>query len=133
MKVTYSASHHVEVDDMISVYRRSGINRPVDDKLRMQKMLDAANLVITARDGEKLVGMARCWYDHGWVCYLSDLVVDKSYQRSGIGGQIIRSVQDYIGPQCQLVLLSAPDAMEYYPKVGFEKAHHAFIIRRKLP
>lgn len=131
MKIIYSADHHINVDDMISVYRRSGINRPVDDKTRMQKMLDTANLVITAWDDGKLVGMARCWCDHGWVCYLSDLVVDKSYQRNGIGKQIIRSVQDCIGPQCQLVLLSAPDALEYYPKVGFEKANHAFIMRRK--
>jgi len=31
-----------------------------------------------------------------------------------------------MGKHCQVVLLSGPGAMEYYPKVGFEKANHAF-------
>lgn len=44
-----------------------------------------------------------------------------------------RAITEHIGPQCQLVLLSAPGAMGYYPKVGFKPATHAWFIPRLEP
>jgi predicted N-acetyltransferase YhbS len=128
-----STEDEITVEQLIDVYRRSGIRRPVDDVQRMQKLLENANLVVSAWDGKNLIGVARCFADYGWVCYLSDLAVDRSYQKSGIGRAIVKAVRDYIGAKCQLVLLSAPETMEYYPKIGFERANHAFIIRRTEP
>jgi len=123
----------VTAEQLADVYRRSGIRRPVDDLLRIQHMLENANLVVTAWQGNQLIGVARCFCDYSWVCYLSDLAVDRAAQRSGVGRALIERVREHIGPQCQLVLLSAPETLEYYQKVGFEKAHHAFLIRRPLP
>ncbi len=133
MEVTYKTDKTISVENLIDVYKRSGIRRPVDDYQRMSKMLENANLVVTACLGEKLIGVARCFVDYGWVCYLSDLVVDRQYQKSGVGKRLIHEVTEEMGKHCQVVLLSGPGAMEYYPKVGFEKANHAFIIRRKEP
>lgn len=96
-------------------------------------MLENANLLVSAWEGERLIGVARCFADYGWVCYLSDLAVDREAQRRGIGRAIVERVREHIGPQCQLVLLSAPGALEYYPKIGFEHAHHAFYIKRPAP
>lgn len=127
--VNYSLS----VEELAGVYRRSGIRRPIDDLGRMKRMLINANLVVSAWEKTVLVGVARCFTDYAWVCYLSDLAVDRSYQRSGIGRSLIERVRQHIGPQCQLVLLSAPETMEYYPRVGFERADCAFIIRRTEP
>ncbi len=52
-------------------------------------MLDNANLTATAWDGDKLIGVARSSTDFAFYCYLSDLAVDESYQRSGIGKMLI--------------------------------------------
>jgi predicted N-acetyltransferase YhbS len=95
-------------------------------------MLDHANLTITAWDGEKLVGIARSLTDFCYCCYLSDLAVDREYQGRGIGRELIEQTRKHLSEQVSLILLSAPSAMTYYPKVGFEKADNAWIIRRKL-
>ena len=123
----------VTAEQLTDVYRRSGLRRPVDDLPRMQRMLENSNLVVSAWDGDRLMGVARCLADYAWVCYLSDLAVDRVVQRSGIGKALIARVREHIGPQCQLLLRSAPEAMTYYPKVGFEQIDNAFFIPRSVP
>ena len=94
-------------------------------------MLDNANLTVSAWDGDKLVGVARALTDYGYCCYLSDLAVDKEYQRKGIGEELVNQVRTQVGEETTIMLLSAQEAMEYYPKIGFEKTDNAFLIPRK--
>jgi ribosomal protein S18 acetylase RimI-like enzyme len=94
-------------------------------------MFTNSNLVFSAWDGEKLVGVCRCLTDFNYACYLSDLAVDKRYQSSGIGKELVRKVRDIIGERVALILLSAPTAMDYYPKIGFEPINNGFIIKRR--
>jgi predicted N-acetyltransferase YhbS len=93
----------------------------VDDRERMGKMLANANLVITAWDGDLLVGISRSVTDFVYTTYLSDLAVRLSHQRHGIGRELIRRTQDACTPETRLVLLAAPKAVTYYPRVGFER------------
>lgn len=130
MGIVYKINEPVDVDEVIRVFRSSGIRRPVDQKQRIQKMLEHANLTVTAWDGDRLIGIARALTDFCYCCYLSDLAVDKPYQRNGIGKALIGKIRDVIGEETALILLSAPGAMEYYPKIGFDKVDNGFIIRR---
>lgn len=130
MKFEIAINRTLTAEQVATLYKLSGINRPTDDLPRMQRLLDNANLTVSAWEGETLVGLARSFCDYGWVCYLSDLAVVQNDQRQGIGRALIEATRTHIGPQCQLVLLSAPAAMEYYPKVGFENVKNAFVIRR---
>jgi predicted N-acetyltransferase YhbS len=93
----------------------------VDDRERMRKMLANANLVITAWDAALLVGIARSVTDFCYTTYLADLAVRASYQQQGIGRELIRRTQDACTPETRLVLLSAPKAVTYYPRVGFTR------------
>ena len=111
--------------------KKSGIRRPIDQKERIQKMIDNANLIITAWDGTKLVGIARALTHFSYCCYLSDLAVDQDYQKRGIGKTLIECIKEKISDEVALILLSAPEAMEYYPKIGFDPIDNGFIIRRK--
>jgi predicted N-acetyltransferase YhbS len=119
-----------KASDIAEVFRKSGIRRPVDDLERIQRMIDNCDILISAWEGGKMVGVARAVTDFSYCCYLSDLAVDKDYQAQGIGKQLINEVQTVIGEECSLVLLSAPGAMEYYPKVGFARADNAYVIKR---
>jgi len=130
MEIVYQLNEPVKVDDVIRVFRNSGITRPVDQEERIQKMLDNANLIVTAWDNDRLVGIARAITDFSYCCYLSDLAVDKDYQKSGIGKKLIDKVKETIGEEVALILLSAPNAMDYYPKVGFDRIDNGYIIRR---
>ncbi len=131
MVITYKVNKKIEPHQLSDVFKASGIRRPYDDLNRMKKMLDNANLLITAWDGERLIGVARALSDFSYCCYLSDLAVIKEYQHQDIGHELISQVQNQIGDECTLILLSAPDVMEYYPRIGFSKAENAFVIPRK--
>jgi len=121
----------LEPDDVIALYRDSGIVRPVDDRERIARMFAHANLVVAAHDDDgALIGVARALTDFSYCCYLSDLAVAKRHQRHGVGRALIDRVRARIGDECMLLLLSAKDAMDYYPKVGFAKVENGFIIKR---
>ena len=64
-------------------------------------------------------------------CYLADLAVIDTYQGQGVGRAMVDHIQAEIGDQVSLILLSAPGAMTYYPRIGFDKLENAFIIARK--
>lgn len=130
MELTYSCSKQPDIDEIIALYKKAAMPRPTDDKARMKKMFACSNLVVTAWDENKLVGICRCITDWAWCCYLSDLVVDTDLKKSGIGRQLIEQIRKEIGNECMLLLLSVPTAMDYYPKVGFQKEDRAFMIPR---
>ncbi|RKN74950.1 GNAT family N-acetyltransferase [Paenibacillus ginsengarvi] len=130
MDIRYEYDAPLRAEELSAVFRKSGIKRPYDDLDRLSRMIDCADLTITAWDGEKLVGLARAITDFAYCCYLSDLAVDADYQRQGIGAELVRLLRDRLGDQVSLVLLSAPGAIDYYPRIGFEKSDKAFIIPR---
>ena len=69
--------------------------------------------------------------DFAYCCYLSCLAVDRAWQRKGIGKELIYRTREAAGGAgISLHLLSAPDGMEYYPRVGLEKRDNCFGIRR---
>ncbi|CEN52545.1 Histone acetyltransferase HPA2-related acetyltransferase [Capnocytophaga canimorsus] len=131
--IIYKKDYVPETMQIIEVYQSSGIKRPIDNVARIEKMYVNSNIIITAWENKKLVGVARALTDFSYCCYLSDLAVRQEYQSEGIGKQLIEEVKKAIGTteEISLLLLSAPNAMEYYPKVGFEAIENGFIIKRK--
>ncbi|NUM51273.1 MAG: GNAT family N-acetyltransferase [Flavobacteriales bacterium] len=131
MEITYRFDTTPETEIIIELYNSSGINRPTDEKERIAKMYANSNLIVTAWDNSKLVGISRSLTDFCYCCYLSDLAVRKEYQNVGIGKKLIALTKEIIGDQTMLLLLSAPAAMDYYPKIHFQKVENGFIIKRK--
>ncbi len=130
MPITYRVGNDLDLDQVQELYRGStlGERRPVEDRPRMAAMLRNANLVVTAWDGDLLVGIARSVSDFAFCTYLSDLAVLVSHQRHGIGRELIRRTQQ-LGGQALLILLSAPKAMEYYPRVGLTQHPSAWMLK----
>lgn len=132
MKISYHTGTIPDVQQVIDLYVSAGLNRPVKDVARIQRMYDRSNLIITAWDGDLLIGVSRALTDFCYCCYLSDLAVRKEYQQQGIGKKLIDLTKNHSGgDQCTLILLSAPAAMEYYPKVGLDHADNCFLIKRE--
>ncbi|SFW80005.1 GNAT family N-acetyltransferase [Chitinophaga sancti] len=131
MHIQYKNDTIPATQDIIALYDNAVLNRPTEDRERIARMYENSNLVISAWDGDRLVGVARSLTDYCFCCYLSDLAVNKDYQAAGIGKQLVALTQEAIGPQTMLLLLSAPTAMEYYPKIGMTKLDNAFYFPRK--
>ena len=129
-QIEYRHNISLAAADVAAVFDNSGIRRPTKDLARIERMFANANLVISAWDQNKLVGVCRALTDFSYCCYLSDLAVDKAYQKHGIGSELIARIQEAIGDEVALILLSSPEAMGYYPKLGFEKIENGFIVKR---
>jgi predicted N-acetyltransferase YhbS len=112
------------------VLRRSTLaeRRPIDNANCIQAMLVHADLLCTAWDGDTLVGIARSVTDFEYCCYLSDLAVDEAYQKCGIGKKLIELTKSRLGSRAMIILLAAPKAEAYYPKIGFDAHRSAWIL-----
>ena len=132
--VDLRVGNDVDLDEFIGAYVSStlGERRPVDDRERMAAMLANANLVVSAWDGDRLVGVARSISDFAYATYVSDLAVDRSYQRRGIGRALLARTQRE-GAPARLVLLSAPAAVDYYPRIGMKPYPSAWTLDADQP
>lgn len=130
MSIRYETTRVIGEEEFVDLLKRSTLSerRPVDDPKCIKAMLEHADLVCTAWDGEKLVGVARSVTDFEYCCYLSDLAVDAAYQKQGIGRELIRLTQSRLGSKAKIILLAAPKAEGYYARIGFDAHRSAWII-----
>jgi GNAT superfamily N-acetyltransferase len=128
--IDYALEPDLGVEEFRAVLVAStlGERRPVDDEACLAGMLRHADLIVTARLSGRLVGVARSVTDFHYCCYLSDLAVDRGVQAQGIGRALVDRTQAELDPGAKLILLSAPAAVQYYPKLGFE-LHPAAYVR----
>ena len=131
--LSYPLEPGLSPEEFIDVLVRSTLaeRRPVDDMATIRTMLEKADLIVTARADRLLVGVSRAITDYAYCTYLSDLAVDDSYQRRGIGRELIRLTHQAAGSQTTLILLAAPKAQAYYPHIGMVKHESCWIIPRQ--
>lgn len=127
--ISYQLEPNLSPQEFRDVLVRStlGLRRPVDDPDRIAKMVEHANLIVTARHDGKLIGVSRALTDFAFCTYLSDLAVDEAYQKQGVGVELIRQTK-LASPLAKLILLAAPAAVNYYPKIGMTQFEHCFYL-----
>ena len=130
MNDEYKINTPVSVKQFIELLDESTLaeRRPVDDLVCIQGMLENSNLIVTAWNGEKLIGVSRCMTDFHYACYLSDLAVNKEYQGTGIGKKLQKITQEQLGPNCKIILIAAPLANSYYEKLGYINNERCWLL-----
>jgi histone acetyltransferase (RNA polymerase elongator complex component) len=129
MEITYQTEPNLTVAEFRDVLVRStlGERRPIDDNDRLEKMCKNADIMLTARFEGRLVGISRSISDFAFATYLSDLAIDIEFQHLGIGKRLIAETKKLV-PDGKLILLAAPTAREYYPKIGMTQFEYSFYI-----
>lgn len=134
--MTLSLSHQrtISPEAFIDLLERSGLaaRRPVDNRECILGMLDHADLLVVAFWNAKLVGVARSVTDFHYCCYVSDLAVDKEFQKQGLGKALLHYTQQQLKNSCKLILLAAPDAHSYYQHLGFEAHPRCWTLAQTL-
>ena len=130
MRIEYAHDRPITAEQFIDVLKRSTLaeRRPISDRERISRMLEHGNLICTAWADGVLVGVSRSVTDFVFCCYLSDLAVDVAHQRSGIGKRLIELTRSKLHLECKLILLAAPKAEGYYPKIGFSHFQSAWVL-----
>ena len=130
MEIIYKVGVVPTPGQVIDLYMDAGLPRPTGDPERIARMYQHSNLVVSAWDHDLLVGISRSITDWNWSCYLADLAVRTTYQKFGIGRKLVEATKTEVGELTMVLLLSVPEAMEYYPKIGFTKLDNSFLLPR---
>jgi len=132
MRIEYKINEPISTDQFIELLKNSFLDerRPVDDRPCMEGMISNSNLTVSAWEENILVGISRCMTDFHYACYLSDLAVSKTHQKSGVGKELQRLTQNQLGPKCKLILISAPAANSYYEHIGFTHNERCWVLER---
>lgn len=131
--IRFDLEPHLSVEEFVDVLVRSTLSerRPIHDRNTIQEMLTNASVIVTARSGSLLVGVARSISDFSYCTYLSDLAVDVAFQNRGIGRKLITKSHEHAGRHTMLILLSAPNATTYYPHIGMRQHDSCWITDRE--
>lgn len=116
--ITYHHDRQPETQEIAVLYACAPLRRPIGDLERLRKMYAGSNLVITAFDGQRLVGILRGWTDGVYDGYVCDLAIHAKYQKSGIGAKLLDEAASRNGG-ISWILLASPLAEKYYAHVGW--------------
>ncbi|MGX7825234.1 GNAT family N-acetyltransferase [Actinokineospora sp. 24-640] len=111
----------IPLDELLALYAAVGWSAYTDSPSLLQAGVDGASYVVTARQGGRLVGLARALSDGATVCYLQDVLVHPAEQRRGIGRALVGAVLDRYRTVRQKVLLTddEPAQRAFYESLGY--------------
>lgn len=90
IQVVYGAP---SAENYVSLRLRSGMGNK--DLKRSEIALKNSLFIVTLYDEENLIGFGRVVGDGGITYVVSDIMVDKDYQRRGLAEQIMKAIDDY--------------------------------------
>ncbi|MBT0768573.1 GNAT family N-acetyltransferase [Kineosporia sp. J2-2] len=118
-------------EETAELFGAAGLNGPLDDLPRLERMLSTAQQVITARaPGGQLVGLVRVLTDFGFNAFIADLAVRPGWQRRGLGTRLVSTaVRDQ--PGVKFVVQPGHDSGAFWRKLGFDPAPTCVVRGRR--
>jgi len=121
MKIEISVIRNIDKDKILDLYRQNKWSS-ADKPDELIKALENSHTLISAWDGDKLVGLANSISDGYLVVYYPHLLIIPEYQGKGIGKMIMDKFQEKYSGFHQQILVADGKAIDFYGKCGFEKA-----------
>ena len=128
-ELTYHLDRRPEVDAIRALYAASPLRRPIHDPERIRRMYEGSNVVISAYEGERLVGVLRGWTDFVFDGYICDLAIHPAFQKAGVGRRLLELSRG-LGEGIQWLLLASPIAKDYYAHIGWEAVDSGWKLPR---
>jgi GNAT superfamily N-acetyltransferase len=131
MTIVFAQEQTLPVEDYVAVLSETTMRskRPLQNSVRIGKMIAGANLIVTARENGTILGLARCITDDAWVAYCAELAVKESAQGRGIGKAILDKCYELLGPGISLGLAAEPAAEAFYEHIGMLRYPAFFHMR----
>ena len=122
MNITYKQTKSISREQLENLYSDVGWTAYTTDMDLLQQALLQSLDVISAWDGERLVGLIRTVGDGLTILYIQDILVLGAYQNQGIATKLLQMAMQKHKTVRQKVLLTeeAPDVRHFYEKNGFE-------------
>ncbi|HSD85294.1 MAG TPA: GNAT family N-acetyltransferase, partial [Anaerolineae bacterium] len=119
--IVYRNDHEIDLDQLTALFNSVGWERRTADRDRLAQLVRGSLYVISAWEGERLVGFARAISDGAFNAYISTVAVLPEYQKRGIGRELIQRLSDG-RDHLQFVLHANERAYPFYLhlNLGFE-------------
>jgi ribosomal protein S18 acetylase RimI-like enzyme len=132
MPITYRDDHEIDLDQLTILFNSVGWERRTADRDRLAQLVRGSMFVVSAWDGDRLVGFARAISDGASNAYISTVAVLPGYQKRGIGRGLIQRLlegRDHL----QFVLHANERAYPFYLHLdlGFEPFDNVLVRRRR--
>jgi GNAT superfamily N-acetyltransferase len=121
MDIEIKETKEINKDEIIELYKANKWSSAEKPDLLYKALMNSDSL-ITAWDGNRLVGLGNAISDGYLVVYYPHLLVHPDYQGKGIGRIIVDRFQKKYGNFHQQVLTADGKAIDFYRKCGFKKA-----------
>ncbi|HRN77053.1 GNAT family N-acetyltransferase [Ottowia sp.] len=121
MSVVISLPDEVEADEVLELYRANRWSA-ADKPRQLLAALRGSHALVTARDGERLIGLGNALSDGHLVVYFPHMLVHPDFQRRGIGRRLMQALLDRYAGFHQLMLTADGEACRFYERMGFTRA-----------
>jgi len=121
MDIEIKETKEINKEKIIELYQANKWSSAEKPDLLYKALMNSDSL-ITAWDGDRLVGLGNAISDGYLVVYYPHLLVHPDYQGKGIGRIIVDRFQKKYGNFHQQILTADNKAIDFYRKCGFEKA-----------
>jgi ribosomal protein S18 acetylase RimI-like enzyme len=133
MPILYRDDREIDLDQLTILFNSVGWEHRTADQDRLAQLVRGSMFVVSAWEGDRLVGFARAISDGATNAYVSTVAVLPEYQKRGIGRELIRRLiegRDHL----QFVLHAHERAYSFYLHldVGFAPFDNVLVRRRKF-
>ncbi len=128
LQIDYKTNATIDPGELIELYKSAALQRPTDH-IQVRKMIIHAKLTISAWDGNKLIGIARCLTDFSFCCMLADLAVQKEYQNKGIGTRLLELAIQEAEEGAIMLVLASGSSKDFLLKKGFKDTPQALMLK----
>ena len=100
---------------------------------RIARLLENATISLAARnESGLLVGVLLGLTDYAYWLYVTDLGVDRAYERQGIGSELMRTAHKIAGGEKDIAvyLIANEEAVPFYENLGMKKSEEVMEYNR---
>jgi GNAT superfamily N-acetyltransferase len=119
--IEYRETRALPEAGVMALYRANGWSS-ADKPRELMAALAGSHAVVSAWDGERLVGLGNALSDGHLVVYYPHMLVHPDYQGRGIGGELMRRLMARYAGFHQHILVADGRAIDFYRTCGFERA-----------
>lgn len=122
--MTLRADTLPNLPQLLTLYGRVGWTNYTRRPERLQAALRGSLVVLTAWEGDALIGLARAVGDGVSILFVQDVLVDPAWQRQGVGRALMQVMLERFPEVYQVQLLADRDSgtEAFYRSLGFRPA-----------
>jgi ribosomal protein S18 acetylase RimI-like enzyme len=128
-KIEISTDRHPDIPQLIHLFQQAGWFDKTEEA-RVQTMVENSTIVVTAWDGSRMVGFARCMTDYAFNGQINNVVVDDDYRGRGIGRRLTERILNS-SDRVTYILRADPENIGFFNRLGFEDSSLSVVYRRK--